>query len=339
MYLSNMGYKSYCNTEVSASFAVSISPNTRKSRMNSGVFVFNGHAGPGSCQFQDSYKKSTYLTAIKSGGKYTKFGNINLQNCKVAFFFGCKTASKSRESKYGVLTDKAVEKGADCSFGWKKSVNTSTATKFRDRMFYFLSKGYSVKKAASSAASEMPWNDATRKYRISGNTKKKLCGSSSNVSTNVKTITGSMAKREMQQLNYVFMEHQEDGSKLYVRYIDNIPTMESIEISSDGTSAVKSNISFCSSDIKQIKNMRVKKVNISRYVPSTIVDGGIKFSKIGKSEDMDVYCKVKGKTKFVKIVNTEYVSQDKECYYLDTVCIDMETGNQINYADIVAGVN
>lgn len=54
MYLNNLGYKTYCNTQVSASFAVGISPQTRVSRMNSGVFVFNGHAGPGSCQFRNS---------------------------------------------------------------------------------------------------------------------------------------------------------------------------------------------------------------------------------------------------------------------------------------------
>ena len=34
---------------------------------------------------------------------------------------------------------------------------------------------------------------------------------------------------------------------------------------------------------------------------------------------------------------SEYVSVDKECYYLDTICIDLETGNQVDYEKILEG--
>lgn len=84
MYLNNLGYQTYCNTDVTASFAVGTSPSTGVSRMNSGVFAFNGHAGPGSCQFADaSNGNDTFLTAKKSGtsgtNTYSKFESVDMQ--------------------------------------------------------------------------------------------------------------------------------------------------------------------------------------------------------------------------------------------------------------------
>ena len=37
MYLNNLGYTTYCNTDVGADFAIGNSPNTNDSRMNSAV--------------------------------------------------------------------------------------------------------------------------------------------------------------------------------------------------------------------------------------------------------------------------------------------------------------
>jgi hypothetical protein len=85
MYLSNMGYTVYINTTVAASFAVGTSPATGYNRMNSGVFVFNGHANAGSCAFNGN---ASYLTATKSGSPYYKFDHISMSNCKAAFFYG-----------------------------------------------------------------------------------------------------------------------------------------------------------------------------------------------------------------------------------------------------------
>ena len=58
---------------------------------------------------------------------------------------------------------------------------------------------------------------------------------------------------------------------------------------------------------------------------------------MGESESNDIYCIIDGKTKLIRITNTEYVSVDKECYYLDTICIDLETGNQVDYEKILEG--
>lgn len=96
MYLSNMGYTAYCNTDVDAEFAIGISPNTGDNSMNSAVIITNGHSGPGSYELKGN-GSSTYLTAKKSGGLYRKFDNIDMSNCTAALFFGCQTNSDARK--------------------------------------------------------------------------------------------------------------------------------------------------------------------------------------------------------------------------------------------------
>lgn len=338
MYLNNLGYKTYCNTQVSASFAVGISPQTRVSRMNSGVFVFNGHAGPGSCQFRNSAGNNSYLTAKKSGGSYSKFENIKLKNCKAAFFMGCKTASTKRKSNYGVLTKQAVKNGAKCSFGWKESVLTSSATKFRERMFYFLRKGYSVKDSASKAASEMPWNDSTRKYSISGNGNTKLVLSNGNSSvSNKNTINLSEANRMISEENFREETKNDDGTKIYVKYIEGIPTLETIEVSKDKKNIKIKELNYSEKEAKKVLQKANRRQKSKIDIPKAIIDSGMKFCKMGESESNDIYCIIDGKTKLIRITNTEYVSVDKECYYLDTICIDLETGNQVDYEKILEG--
>lgn len=335
MYLNNMKYKTYCNTTVSASFAVANSPNTNLSRMNSGVFVFNGHAGPGSCQFYDSNGKNTYLTAKKSGNSYKKFDGISLDQCKAAFFMGCKTASTSRKKEYGVLTQQAVDNGAKCSFGWKKSVLTKSATTFRERFFYFLNKGYSVSDSAKNAASEMPRNDTTRKYKICGKGSTKLStGAKQSVMEHTTNIVKSKAVEIIKSQNYVEQEGNE-GSKLYVRYIWGIPTMQTIEIFSDGTAKIN-NLKYDTEVAKTLKDLSQKKTN-NVNVANVIYSGGTVFRKYGATEQEKTFCIIDGKTKLIQMYTTEYISSNGETYYLDIVCVDVKTGREIDYTKVIEG--
>lgn len=337
MYLANLGYQAYCNTKVSASFAIGTSPTTGTSRMNSGVVAFNGHAGPGSCQFRDDKGNNTYLTAIKSGSGYSKFGDTDMSNCKAALFFGCNTASTERDSTYGTLTTKAVEKGADCSFGWKESVYTDSATTFRERMFYFLRYGYAVKDAAANAASEMPWLDATKKYVVSGTGTTKLTLTKAAVNDEG-LISYDEAMKIMHNDDYRFMEELDDGTKVYVKYINNIPTLESIDVFPDMLNAKKTSIEYDEVDVKQAKMIQPISTYSIKEIPQTVKEGGIQFLKSGESESVDVYCKLSGEVKLVRIIETEYISSDGECYLLDNMCFDLTTGEEIDYADILDSV-
>lgn len=337
MYLSNLGYETYCNTSATASFAIGTSPTTGVSRMNSGVVVFNGHAGPGSMQMEHATSGTTYLTAIKSGGSYQKFGDINMNNCKAAIFMGCKTASTARSSTYGVLTEEAVDQGADCSFGWNDSVETDVATEFRERFFYFLRYGYSVSNAAANAASEMPWFDETRDYSIEG-----TGGTTLTIAKTATSDKNLLSYDEAMALidnnDYRFVEEMENGTQVYVRYINNIPTTESIDLYPSMGTARKNGVTFSKQDELVAKNISSDKASSTISMATTIFDASNRFNAIGKPESLDVYCKIKDEMKLVRITKQQYITEDQECYYLDVVCTDLTTGNPIDYMDIVKGM-
>lgn len=340
MYLNNLGYQTYCNTDVTASFAVGTSPSTGVSRMNSGVFAFNGHAGPGSCQFADaSNGNDTFLTAKKSGtsGTYTysKFESVDMSNCKAAFFFGCKTASTDRESTYGVLTTQAVSNGAKCSFGWTKSVDTTVATSYRERIFYFLRYGYAVKDAAANAASEMPWFDETRSYSIAGDGSVKLTLSRSGLG-DTNQIDYETALQTISSNDYRLMDTLNDGTKVYVRYINEIPTLESIDVNEAEKMAYSTGISYDDADVQSISSMPLTVCEVPDYaVSDTLTDDGVMFTKTSDSTTLDVLCKIDNEIKLVRIIKTEYASENNETYQLNTKCFDLETGTEIDYMDIV----
>lgn len=358
MYLSNMGYQTYCNTEVPASFAVANSPTTNVSRINSGVVAINGHAGPGSMQFINSTGTSSYLTGIKSGGSYVKINGINMSNCKAALFYGCKTASTDRESTHGVLTAQAVSNGAQCSFGFTRSVNTSSATIYRERMFYFMRKGYSVVTSASKAASEMPWNDATRYFNVKGNGSTVISMSKSGTLTDEFDLQAQIEK-DANQIDYkTAMEHIKsgdyrlhdksvNGSLIYVRYMNGIPSIESIEI--DPTT---STVSMVGSGIEKIMNREgytekdlpssidasiIREITKRHDEKNIIMNDGLIFKTLNKSSVLDMYCIVRDTIKLVRIIETEFLSIDGESYYLDCRCFDLETGELIDYNEILNG--
>lgn len=335
MYLANMGYTAYCNTDVDANFAIENSPNTNKPRINSAVFVTNGHSGPGSYQFYGN--SSTYLTAKKSGGKYYKFEDIDMSDCKAALFYGCKTNSDARKSTYGVLTDQAFSNGATCSFGWNKSVATSTATDFRERMFYFLRKGYSVDNSAHNAKSEMPWFDETRDYEVVGDGSIKLYNTALTAkqidSDRLNLIDINNAYNLIRNKNYKLM-FNEDEADVYVRYINGIPTSEFIEINKNKKQAHISKVQIDEGQASKLNTKLLnKKANIDK--PNTIISRNTKFNATKEENDLTLYCSYEGETKLVRIIKTEYVSNNGDVNYLNVHCFDVENGKELSYSKIV----
>ncbi|SHK50649.1 hypothetical protein [Paramaledivibacter caminithermalis] len=328
MYLRNLGFTVYCNTDVSADFAIGNSPNTNRPRIDSGVFVTNGHSGPRCYQFYGK-SKSTYLTAKKSGGSYYKFDDISMSNCKAALFYGCKTASKDRSTDYGVLTDEAVDNGASCAFGWNKSVNTDTATKFRERMFYFIRYGYTIGDAAANAKSEMPWFDATRDYRISGDSSTKLTTGAKFASARVSQFLLSPA--EISEYREV---KTEGSNKIHVKYINEFATTDYYETDKDNKIISGKN------DFNiQEKNKLLKKVTkIKTYdiaIPEKIISGGLSYKKVKVIHDFKLIAKIENETRFLRVINTEYENENGLCY-LNTQVIDLETGNEIPYMSLLS---
>lgn len=59
------------------------------------------------------------------------------------------------------------------------------------------------------------------------------------------------------------------------------------------------------------------------------------FTKTSDSTTFDVLCKIDNEIKLVRIIKTEYASENNETYQLNTKCFDLETGAEIDYMDIV----
>ena len=123
----------------------------------------------------------------------------------------------------------------------------------------------------------------------------------------------------------------DDGTKIYVKYIEGIPTLETIEVSKDKKNIKIKELNYSEKEAKKVLQKANRRQKSKIDIPKAIIDSGMKFCKMGESESNDIYCIIDGKTKLIRITNTEYVSVDKECYYLDTICIDLETGNQVDY--------
>ena len=330
MYLNNLGYTTYCNTNVGASFAVGDSPNTNDSRMNSAVVVFNGHAGAGSYQMVSNGNNS-YLTGKKSGGDYYKFNNVDMDNTKMAIFMGCKTSSTSRDSTYGTLTDDAVSCGAESAFGWEKSVDTTHATNFRERLFYFLRYGYTLSDASANAASEMPWFSDTKDYRISGDGSTVLTRSSRMLLED-NSYDYETALNLVESENYKLHTENSSGTQTYVKYIDDLATSESIDINRNEKWAIQSKDTFTGDELSSLV-MPINEFDIDSYSGSdTITSGGNIFSKINE-EFLNVIVKIEDMPVLVGIVSTEYES-DNGLSYMTEKYINMHTGEELSFNDI-----
>ena len=127
-----------------------------------------------------------------------------------------------------------------------------------------------------------------------------------------------------------------DGTKVYVRYINEIPTLESIDINETEKMAYGSGVSYDDADIQSISSMPLTVCEAPDYaVSDTLTDDGVMFTKTSDSTTFDVLCKIDNELRLVRIIKTEYASENNETYQLNTKCFDLETGAEIDYMDIV----
>ena len=136
--------------------------------------------------------------------------------------------------------------------------------------------------------------------------------------------------------DYRLTDTLSDGTKVYVRYINEIPTLESIDVNETEKMAYSSGISYDDADIQSISSMPLTVSEVSDYaVSDTLTDDGVLFTKTSDSTTFDVLCKIDNEIKLVRIIKTEYASENNETYQLNTKCFDLETGTEIDYMDIV----
>lgn len=328
-YLSNMGYTAIYKTDVSAKFAIDVDPFTDTSRMNSNVFVTNGHSGPGLVQFPNkaNRKLDTFLVAESPNntpGRYS-FKNIDMSNCKAALFYGCETALSGAN---GSLIERAYSNGADCAFGWKKTVDTIPATKFREEMFYYMSLGDSVTVAAKKAKSEMPWFDATRSYQILGDTtlfnKSPLSRSKTNYIIHNEYLTQLPSEKDYRKID----------ENTFALYIDGIPTSDTL-IEENGF-YYKREQSFTDEQINTILTMSSadNRSLVNKNIEQSIKVDNVFYKNPIVTDDLNVWIILNGIPTLVNIKSIEYIS-GRGLTYLEVECTSVYDGRTIQYDDIL----
>lgn len=70
-----------------------------------------------------------------------------------------------------------------------------------------------------------------------------------------------------------------------------------------------------------------------------IYDGNTVLNAVDNGQHFDVICKMDNKMRFVRIIFKEYASEDGETFYLKAQCIDLNTGENLNYGDIVEAIH
>lgn len=137
--------------------------NDGTSRMESSILFFAGHANYNNINW-DYLKQgtnkcgvwvSTNGTSSTTGYKYAGLKSYDLSESKIAMFFGCKTGLTDNGNN---LVDIAHEQGVTTAIGWKDSVDTTDATKWRKAFVNELALGKSVKDARTYANS-LSYND------------------------------------------------------------------------------------------------------------------------------------------------------------------------------------
>lgn len=137
------------------------------SRMESSVLFFAGHANYTNINW-DYLKQGTnkcgvwiYKNGPSSNTDYNYAGlkSYDLSESKIAMFFGCKTGLTDKGDN---LVDIAYDQGVTTAIGWKESVYTSDATKWRKAFVNELALGKSVKDARTYANSLSYSDDAVK---------------------------------------------------------------------------------------------------------------------------------------------------------------------------------
>lgn len=286
-----------------------------KTFLNSGLFICNGHGGPGTAIFSNNTALSGTLSGKDPNGyKCFRISGNDMNNCKIALFFGCETAlvgdSGVNINKGDLLTEVQSE-GALGAFGFNQTVLHISDNKFAPALVEELASGETLKDAARTAKSEVPLWDSCRDYRIVGGDTRF-------------TITTEVYSRKPQydipeDETYVLFETDNDGYKTYVQLINGIMTSDYYTISPDG-------------NITALRNEISKNdfASIATTSNATMVNSQSDFD----NEKFYVYEKIDGKIRLLEITQKEISHNGYKT--LDITVQDVETGDIIPYKNILS---
>lgn len=288
-------------------------PN-HKSFLNSGLFICNGHGGPGNAIFSDTTALSGTLSGKDPNGyDCTSISGNEMNNCKIALFFGCETALVGNSGvnvNKGDLLATAQSEGALGAFGFNKTVPHASDNKFAPALVEQLAAGETLKDAAKAAESTVPLWDACRDYRIVGG------------DTKFTIVTETYSRKVQinipQDETYVLFK--DDGNyETYVQILNGVMTSDYYTINSDG-------------DVIALRNEISEDnfANVATASNALMADNTADFN----SESFNVYEKVDGKIKLLRVTQEEVFHNGYNT--LEVTVQDVETGEMIPYEDILS---
>lgn len=316
-----MGYTSNLYIDSPVQDAIYPLSADRKSGINTGIFVFYGHANSGSAQFGAGTNGATYLTGIKAmSTTYFPIRGKEMNNCKMAFFIGCYTADGSRAQDYGVLTVEAIKAGAEYSFGFMNTVEVSACRAFTSTLFRYLSEGYGIVDALNKTESGYTgYNDVLFNVLLSRN----------NLYSEEENYVSPLSNQEIEK--YTF-DRKTGETDLYVKYINGIQTGDFYKVNSYGQ-IVSYHNEFSEEDEAEI-NEKMAEFSHLLAVPfevipdDKIIDMGTEFNYVKKDTEKIVWAKVEDEIVAVKLVNSIYSSNDGNIIY-QTKYYNLETQQEI----------
>lgn len=337
------GFVTTLRTNVNHSDALSPYGTDLKTRLNSGIFCFDGHGNAGLIAFvQGPSYDQTFLVA-QNGNGTTWLPMSDMNNCKLAVFLSCYSANTNQTSNLGNLLDTSISKGADTAIGFTETISVFSSNSFSMTFFASLLNGKSVSQSASAAANTVPVWDSCRKYVIKGNGSLVL---KKTVIRNSNDLNNYYLSEEDKK-SYILKEEYDD-KLVYIKVIDGIETSDYYICDLEGNITGMQNI-FNYKDLLEINNLETPLATSSDAVASTnlakisresenkLITNSSKINiddVIHKIESFDVLEKINGKIHYIRIINVAYQT-DGNVIYMKTTVLDLNSGEFIPYEEIL----
>ncbi len=307
--------KQYINTPV---YEVFFMDERGFETINTEIMFFTGHGfgkdsgNPGSGVIFDS-------------GYLPVSANINMSQTKVAVWAACCSANSNNQDNKSIA-EHSVDRGAKSSIGFTYEIYFSSSRTFTNRFFAKLATGATVKSSAQYGANGLwfPW-DSAKDYVIFGDENTVVTDSTISNST---FYVGSRSSLSIPFNNYICVETGENIIRYY-EIINGCITNNLIDVEYDGDNII--------SIEKHINNYNVvlpQKGNIINNLKK-LINYKINILKSDSyTLDTSRTCYYSIDNKMVPISITPVVYKQGKYSFQDYICINLYTGEYIEYGNI-----
>lgn len=284
-------------------------------RLDSEIVFFSGHGKEG-------------LISLPNGRLYS-YNLCSMENTKIAVWSACHSSLASATAD-SILTA-SIKAGAKAGVGWPDKIPVSSARKFTNKLFSELVGGSTLQNACITAASEISLAiDPILNWKIEGNRQitisKEIPNKLSNsLETAVKINAFNERYTETDDWQVFEFENETRAYKTIDGHITN------------DFYIIKKNDNNKITDVKHsgifVDNMQILPIiTIGEKADTTTLIDDRNIVLVGTTTYI-IYWAVEGTIIPIEINYCEYVD-NFECYFLDAICTNLNTGETIAYESI-----